>query len=102
MKTLYAFAFLAASFQLSFAQDKKTGAATPELAIEQVFDALSDGSIEKMEHVVTPDVKILEHGVVWTMDTIRNYLAKKRPADFKRVNTFDFFQTEVTEKMAFV
>ena len=67
-----------------------------------VFEAISDGSIVKMEEAVTPDVKILETGEVWTLDTIRSYFSRPRPADFKRINTLDFFQTEVEGKMAFV
>ena len=62
----------------------------------------SEGSVAKMEQALTPDVKILETGEVWTLDTIRSYFARPRPADFKRINTLDFFQTEVEGKMAFV
>ena len=67
-----------------------------------VFEALSEGSVAKMEQALTPDVKILETGEVWTLDTIRLYFEKPRPNDFKRINTLDFFQTEVEGKMAFV
>jgi hypothetical protein len=67
-----------------------------------VFQAFSEGSITKMEEVVTTDVKILEHGEVWTLDSVRFYFGKPRAADFKRINTLDFFQTEVNENMAFV
>jgi Domain of unknown function (DUF4440) len=67
-----------------------------------VFEAFSEGSVAKMEEVVTLDVKILETGEVWTLDTIRSYFARPRPADFKRINTLDFFQTEVAGEMAFV
>lgn len=70
--------------------------------VQLVFEALSEGSIAKMERAVTPDVKILETGEIWTLDTIRSYFRKPRPADFKRVNSLDFFQTEVQNKMAFV
>jgi hypothetical protein len=70
--------------------------------VNLVFDALSEGNIAKMEQAVTADVTILETGEVWTLDTIRSYFRKPRPADFKRVNTLDFFQTEVQNKMAFV
>lgn len=85
-----------------FAQTNSPSLTQPKDAIKLVFDALSEGSMSKMELAVTPDVKILEHGVVWTLDTIRVYLAKKRPEDFKRVNTFEFFQTEISDNMAFV
>jgi hypothetical protein len=71
-------------------------------AVHLVFEAFSEANIVKMEQAVTPDVKILETGEVWTLDTIRSYFRKPRPADFKRVNNLDFFQTEVRNKMAFV
>lgn len=93
---------LVVSTLVSFAQEARIYGPKPEEAIQQIFDALSTGDVKKMESVVTPDVKILEHGVVWTMDSIRFYLGKKRPDDYKRVNTFDFFQSEVSGKMAFV
>jgi Domain of unknown function (DUF4440) len=67
-----------------------------------VFEAFSEGSVSKMEQALTPDVKVLETGEVWTIDTIRLYFEKPRPNDFKRINTLDFFQTEVEGKMAFV
>jgi ketosteroid isomerase-like protein len=67
-----------------------------------VFDAFSEGSLTKMEQALTPDVKILETGEVWTLDTIRSHFARPRPADFKRINTLDFFQIEVEGNMAFV
>ena len=70
--------------------------------LQVVFEAFSEGSVAKMEQALTPDVKILETGEVWTIDTIRSYFARPRPADFKRINTLDFFQTEVEGEMAFV
>ena len=73
-----------------------------EQVVHLVFEALSEGNIVKMEQAVTPDVKILETGEIWTLDTMRSYFRKPRPADFKRVNKLDFFQTEVRNKMAFV
>lgn len=70
--------------------------------IQQIFESFSDGSIEKMERSVTADVNILEDGEVWTLDTIRLFFQKPRPADFKRINNFEFLKTEVHETMAFV
>lgn len=95
--TVLLFAFI----QVCYAQ-RKDETAKPEDAIHKIFEALSEADVDKMEKAVTPDIKILEHGVVWTMDSIRFYMGKKRPADFKRINTFDFFQSEVSDKMAFV
>lgn len=99
MKYFFTTAILISICSLSLAQTKSL---KPEQIIEQIFDGLSEGEISKIESVVTSDFRLLEHGEVWTIDTVRTYLAKKRPADFKRVNFFDFFQSEVTDKMAFV
>ena len=84
-----------------FAQ-KQTDQQQVQQILRLVFEAFSEGSVAKMEQALTPDVKILETGEVWTLDTIRSYFARLRPADFKRINTLDFFQTEVEGKMAFV
>ncbi|HEY0652577.1 MAG TPA: nuclear transport factor 2 family protein [Chryseosolibacter sp.] len=98
MKACTTFLFLT----LAIASSGQQVAARPEDAIHHVFEALSEGSITKMQDAVTPDVKILEHGVVWTMDSLRFYLTKKRPDDFRRTNSFEFFQSEVSGNMAFV
>ena len=81
---------------------KQTEQQQVQQVLRLVFEAFSEGSVAKMEQALTPDVKILETGEVWTLDTIRSYFARPRPTDFKRINTLDFFQTEVEGKMAFV
>jgi hypothetical protein len=81
---------------------KQTDQQQVQQVLRLVFEAFSEGSVATMEQALTPDVKILETGEVWTLDTIRSYFAMPRPADFKRINTLDFFQTEVEGKMAFV
>ena len=70
--------------------------------IHKVFGSFSDGSLDKMEEAVTPDFIILEQGEIWTMDSIGTYFKRPRPADFKRLNTLEFFQTELSGEMAFV
>lgn len=67
-----------------------------------LFEALSENNLIKMQTYMTPDIKILEHGVIWNMDTIVALTRKPRPANFRRINTIDFFQTEVTNNFAFV
>ena len=84
-----------------FAQ-KQTEQQQVQQVLRLVFEAFSEGSVAKMEQALTADVKILETGEVWTLDTVRSYFARPRPADYKRINTLDFFQTEVEGKMAFV
>jgi ketosteroid isomerase-like protein len=67
-----------------------------------LFEALSENNLTEMQKFMTPDIKILEHGLIWNMDTLVAITAKPRPANFKRVNTIDFFQTEVHGDFAFV
>ena len=86
----------------AFSQQQLIDTSRPEEVIKLVFEALSEANMSKMEQAVTPDIKILEHGVVWTLDTIRTYMAKKRPQDFRRVNSFEFFQRDVRDNMAFL
>src|SRR5687768_11107090 len=102
MKTFVFAILLASLINSSFAQTNSKADLEVQQAIHTAFEAFSNASIKTMEEVVTPDVKILEQGQVWTLDSIRFYFAKKRPADYKRVNTLEFFQTEIEGKMAFV
>lgn len=89
------------SIILLFAQ-KQPQEAQVQQVLHSVFEAFAHGSFAEMEQAVTADVKILENGEVWNLDTISAYFLKPRPADFKRVNNLNFFQTEVGDKMAFV
>lgn len=66
------------------------------------FEGLSERNMEKMQECTTPDFTILEHGVIWNIDTLVAFAGRPVPAGFKRINTFDFFQTEVRKDMAFV
>lgn len=66
------------------------------------FEGLSENDLDRMRQCVSEDFTILEHGVIWTMDTIVALAKKPRPSGFKRLNEFDFFQTETSKDMAFV
>ena len=100
-KISLSYLFFVITINYALAQ-KPTEQQQVQQVLRLVFEAFSEGSVAKMEQALTPDVKILETGEVWTLDTIRSYFARPRPADFKRINTLDFFQTEVEGKMAFV
>ncbi|HEX6226881.1 MAG TPA: nuclear transport factor 2 family protein [Chryseolinea sp.] len=84
-----------------FAQDQTERQQVQDV-VRRIFEGFSNGSLTMIGEAVTPDVKILESGEVWTLDTIAAYFRRPRPADFKRTNTLDFFQTEVEGRMAFV
>jgi ketosteroid isomerase-like protein len=89
------------SFNIAIAQTL-----SEERKVQQVlvmfFDALSENDLAGMQKYMTPDIRILEHGVIWNMDTVVALASKPRPANFKRINTINFFQTEVRNEFAFV
>jgi ketosteroid isomerase-like protein len=91
---------LAAAFGLvvltAAAQSKPSAEAAPvQQAIRGVFDGFSALSLEEIMRHCTPDVTILEDGVVWNADSMATNLRRLKGADFKRVNSFNFLQTEV-------
>jgi len=67
-----------------------------ELTVKSAFDALAELNLETMKSSCTPDLLILENGIVWNMDTIAMKIsALKTIPDFKRTNKFDFFDTQI-------
>jgi ketosteroid isomerase-like protein len=83
------------------AQTKPSAEALPvQQAIKGVFDGFSALSLQKIMRHCTPDVTILEDGVVWNADSIATAFKRMEGVDFKRVNSFNFLQTEVTGKTA--
>lgn len=71
-----------------------------QAAITGVFDGFSGLDFGKVMRHATPDVTILEDGVVWNADSISAALSRRSGADFKRTNSFDFLQTEVRGDLA--
>lgn len=95
-KMLLAAACLVAGLLPAAAQSQPFAEALPvQQAITEVFDGFSALSLEKIMRHCTPDVTILEDGVVWNADSIAAAFMRMKGVDFKRVNSFDFLQTEV-------
>lgn len=70
---------------------------TVEQVVQGVFDDIwSSKKSELLSKYHTDDFILLEHGEVWTNDTIANWCkrAKKRDEGLKRINSFDFFKAE--------
>lgn len=68
-----------------------------EKIIQNVFDDIwSDKKSELLTKYHTDDFILLEHGEVWTNDTITNWCkrAKIRDTGMKRINSFDFFEAK--------
>ena len=65
-----------------------------------MFKALADGDIEKLKTYCTNDIIILEDGAIWNLDTLTQLMSQDKPADFKRINSFQFIDTRVSRNVA--
>ena len=71
--------------------------------VVKLFDALSNRDSISLKAVSTADITLYEYGGVWTIDTlILKAITLNTAKEFARTNTFDFIQTTVDKKMAFV
>ncbi len=68
--------------------------------IIDLFEGFSAFDINKITPFCTADVKILENGVVWNVDTLRLKINQAKAKNIKRVNQLDFIQTEVQGNIA--
>ncbi len=67
--------------------------------VQDIFDDIwSAKKVDAISKYHTKDFVLLEHGEVWTNDTIANWCdsAAKRDQGVERINSFDFFKTEKT------
>ncbi len=72
-------------------------------AVEGIFDGLATLDMEKVQAHSTSDILLLEHGVIWNMDSLADNIEwMKRASGFKRTNKLDFFKTEVNANIAWV
>lgn len=91
---------------VSFAQNS---AQTDEQQVQQLiqgsFDSIfSEYDTEKLSDFYTADFLLLEHGELWDMDFIKNYLNKARqnPSPPTRTNRFEFIRTVIEGNRAWV
>ncbi|MFP2997755.1 nuclear transport factor 2 family protein [Spongiivirga sp. MCCC 1A20706] len=86
----------------TFSQDAKN--TDPDIKavqqlVQNIFDDIwSAKKVETISKYHTKDFILLEHGEVWTNDTIADWCARaaKRDQGVERINSFDFFKTEKT------
>lgn len=71
--------------------------------IENMFTALSQADTAALKVYLTDDVHFFEYGQIWNRDTIVNkaMLGKKIP-DFNRINSFEYVNTTIQQKTAWV
>jgi hypothetical protein len=71
-----------------------------EQLIQDCFDEIwSNLDTSKIDDFHTSDFLVLEHGELWTNDTIINYqleaAARRAENPYQRINTFDFIRSEI-------
>lgn len=98
MKNSSLLALLLLFSTFSFAQSLSAAdkEAAKQLVIDSFEDIWSDLDAEKIPLYHTDDFIILEQGVVWTNDSIRNYQSMELQSgrNLKRHNKFDFVKVE--------
>ena len=71
--------------------------------VVKMFQALSNRDSIALKYYCAPDVTFYEYGQIWNIDTlIRKAIAMNQSADFERINTFEFINTESSKTTAWV
>lgn len=87
----------------TFAQTVNTNEQQVKQTVVQMFAAIADIDTVKLKSLTTAQVRFYEYGEVWNIDTlIRKILPYKSIADFKRTNHFQFVNTTIHQKTAWV
>ncbi len=73
---------------------KKTEEKHIQETIITFFDALADLNNNGMKAAVTNDFTLVEHGLIWNIDSLINHLEPVRSMNMKRLNTINFVKTE--------
>ncbi|CAN5743959.1 hypothetical protein BH11BAC3_BH11BAC3_08500 [soil metagenome] len=69
--------------------------------IQNMFEALSNRDAVALKNYCAPDMRLIEYGQPWTLDTlIDKAITQNKLANFKRSNHFDFIYTTVNHKTA--
>lgn len=77
-----------------------TGHQKVQQTIVDLFEGFSAFDVNHIASLCTEDVKILEDGVVWNIDSLRVKINPEKAKTVKRVNRLDFIQTELQGNMA--
>ena len=78
-----------------------------ELSVQQtiikLFTALSNSDTTGLKLHSTSNVKFYEYGQIWSIDTlIQKVMVMSKAADYKRTNSFEFVNTTINKKTAWV
>jgi hypothetical protein len=87
-------------FNLTAQTKRLTQKEKAEQTAVEFFEGLSHSDFVKIKKYSTSDIKIIENGQVWNIDTLARFTSVKRPDDYKRINTLQFIETVVKGKIA--
>lgn len=74
---------------------------TVQSVIRGVFEAISAMDMESVQSYCKPDIKILESGKIWNLDSLALRVnGAKAAANLKRVNNIDFLDTRINGNVA--
>jgi hypothetical protein len=74
---------------------------TVQSIIRGVFQAISSFDMESVRSYCKPDIKILENGKIWNLDSLALRVNQAKAAgNLKRVNKIDFWDTRINGNVA--
>lgn len=87
-----------------FAQNLTKDTVAIKQVITDFFELFSQNDIKYMEQNCTPDFGLYEVGKLWTTDTLRNFIAKRKAhtSNWVRANEFRFIKFTVKKDIAWV
>jgi hypothetical protein len=68
--------------------------------ITEMFRGIAESDQEQVRHNCTTDIKILENGVVWNIDSLVSKINERKSLSYTRINTLDFIETTINRNVA--
>lgn len=103
MIKLISFVIILFFFQNLMSQSMVKEQRMVQQVIENMFDALSIADTGALKKYCTSEVRFYEYGEIWTLDTLfKKVMQSKSIPDFKRKNNFEFVNTIIHNKSAWV
>lgn len=99
----YLFILLVLLSVTAVAQKANKAQLAVQQTVENMFATLTNVDTAALKTFVTPHARFYEYGQAWTIDTlIQKVMQSKSIPDFKRINSFQFVNTSINKKTAWV
>lgn len=99
----YLFILLVLLSVTAVAQKANKAQLAVQQTVENMFATLTNVDTAALKTFDTPHVRFYEYGQAWTIDTlIQKVMQSKSIPDFKRINSFQFVNTSINKKTAWV